>query len=311
MNNIPYTCIKLMIDYAQLHALSAVINEGGFERAARKLFITQSAVSRRIQQLESQLGEPVLLRQQPPKPTATGTRLLNHLQQVLQLEYGLGINALQFDSDPQKPLIVRLAANSDSIATWLPEALVTANNEINARLQFEIVLQDQTVVLNRMKSGEVMVCIASTAEPVNGGLVSYLGALRYRAVASPAFVAAHGIQSVADLADAPCLVFDEHDKLQHEFLTDIVKAKPKRIHLCPSSEGFRQSVVAGLGYGLLPELQIGDGIARGEMVDLAPHYTLDTPLYWHYWQTESPLLASLRVHALNVAKRRLIQPGVS
>ena len=124
-----------MIDYAQLHALSAVINEGGFERAARKLFITQSAVSRRIQQLESQLGEPVLLRQQPPKPTATGTRLLNHLQQVLQLEYGLGINALQFNSDPQKPLIVRLAANSDSIATWLPEALVTANNEINARLQ--------------------------------------------------------------------------------------------------------------------------------------------------------------------------------
>ncbi|XQF91513.1 LysR family transcriptional regulator (plasmid) [Pseudoalteromonas espejiana] len=37
-----------MIDYQLLNALSAVISEGGFEKASKKLFITQSAVSRRI-----------------------------------------------------------------------------------------------------------------------------------------------------------------------------------------------------------------------------------------------------------------------
>ena len=37
-----------MINYQQLEALHAVISEAGFEKAAAKLFITQSAVSRRI-----------------------------------------------------------------------------------------------------------------------------------------------------------------------------------------------------------------------------------------------------------------------
>ncbi|HCA76060.1 MAG TPA: ArgP/LysG family DNA-binding transcriptional regulator, partial [Alteromonas sp.] len=35
-----------MIDYNLLRALEAVVSNRGFERAAQKLFITQSAVSR-------------------------------------------------------------------------------------------------------------------------------------------------------------------------------------------------------------------------------------------------------------------------
>ncbi|EIM4385493.1 LysR family transcriptional regulator, partial [Escherichia coli] len=38
-------------DYRTLQALDAVIRERGFERAAQKLCITQSAVSQRIKQL--------------------------------------------------------------------------------------------------------------------------------------------------------------------------------------------------------------------------------------------------------------------
>lgn len=61
---------RLMIDYRLLQALSAVIEQGGFERAALVLHLTQSAISRRIKQLESVLGKPVLLRSSPPAPTA-------------------------------------------------------------------------------------------------------------------------------------------------------------------------------------------------------------------------------------------------
>ena len=58
-----------MIDYQLLKALYAVVTEKGFEKAAQTLFITQSAVSKRIYQLESQLGEPVIIRTKPPKAT--------------------------------------------------------------------------------------------------------------------------------------------------------------------------------------------------------------------------------------------------
>lgn len=45
-------------DYRTLQALDAVIRERGFERAAQKLCITQSAVSQRIKQLENMFGQP-------------------------------------------------------------------------------------------------------------------------------------------------------------------------------------------------------------------------------------------------------------
>lgn len=294
-----------MIDYQLLQALSAVITEKGFEKASKKLFITQSAVSKRIRQLESIIGTPALVRSHPPKLTATGQRLLNHLQQVMQLEVALGMANIAEDSSYDSSLTVRLAINADSLATWLPEALVLPEGRVKGQLTFELVVEDQSVTLNRMKAGEVMGCISSTPEPVNGGSVDKLGYLQYKVVASPAFIKRYGVDN--DFSRLPVLVFDENDLLQHQFLEDFDHGAPKHIHLCPSSEGFKQAVVAGLGYGLLPELQIGNAIETGELVDLKPGYTINTPLFWHYWHTESPQLKVLRQHALSIAKTRLAQ----
>ncbi|MEF4873600.1 LysR family transcriptional regulator, partial [Escherichia coli] len=44
-----------MFDYAGLEALAAVMREGSFERAARKLHVTPSAVSQRIKLLEERV----------------------------------------------------------------------------------------------------------------------------------------------------------------------------------------------------------------------------------------------------------------
>jgi LysR family transcriptional regulator (chromosome initiation inhibitor) len=305
MNIFIGTCIKLMIDYQLLHALSFVVAEGGFEKAAKKLFITQSAVSRRIHQLESTLGQPVLVRTQPPKPTALGERLLNHLQQVLQLEVALSVSSSDESILRDIPLTVKLAANADSLATWLPEALSISKTESGCNFRFEIITEDQSIGLKRMKRGEVMVCICSTAEPVNGGLVSSLGALRYQVIASPTFVKRYKVTSPSQLAELPCLVFDEHDKLQHQFFAEFNSSVPKYTHVLPSPEGFKQAMIAGLGYGLLPTLQLGTSLRSSELVNLVPGYHIDTPLYWHYWQTESPQLTALRHFALKVAAEKL------
>lgn len=59
-------------DYRTLQALDAVIRERGFERAAQKLCITQSAVSQRIKQLENLFGQPLLVRTVPPARLSKG-----------------------------------------------------------------------------------------------------------------------------------------------------------------------------------------------------------------------------------------------
>lgn len=53
------------LDYKLLDALSAVIEVQSFDLAAKKLFISQSAISQRIKLLEENIGEPILIRKQP------------------------------------------------------------------------------------------------------------------------------------------------------------------------------------------------------------------------------------------------------
>ncbi|MFC3120207.1 LysR family transcriptional regulator ArgP [Agaribacter flavus] len=294
-----------MIDYHLLEALHAVISEGGFERAAKTLFITQSAVSRRIHHLESSMGEPVIIRNKPPMPTPFGQRLLNHYQQVRQLEIALALPNLDEQTKPSPPLLVKLATNADSLATWLPEALAVSREKTAQQYQFDIVVDDQSVALKRMKSGEVMACVCSSKTPVNGGKSLALGAMRYHIVASPRFVDTYRYSNPSELAKLPCLVFDENDKLQHQFLADLGAQSPTIVHYCPSTEGFLQAALAGLGFGLLPALQLANTIESGVLVDLMPGHWVDVALYWHYWQTESPPLMILREHVLAVASKRL------
>lgn len=71
-------------DYRALQALDAVIRERGFERAAQKLCITQSAVSQRIKQLENLFGQPLLVRTVPPHPTEQGQ---NYWRYCIKLNY--------------------------------------------------------------------------------------------------------------------------------------------------------------------------------------------------------------------------------
>ncbi len=60
------------LDYKWIEALDAVVKQRSFERAAEQLYISQSAVSQRIKQLEKWLAQPALVRENPPRPTPAG-----------------------------------------------------------------------------------------------------------------------------------------------------------------------------------------------------------------------------------------------
>ena len=55
-----------MLDYASLASVAAVLREGSFERAARALNVTASAVSQRVRRLEERLGSVLIVRRRPP-----------------------------------------------------------------------------------------------------------------------------------------------------------------------------------------------------------------------------------------------------
>ncbi|WP_163117537.1 LysR family transcriptional regulator, partial [Acinetobacter baumannii] len=59
-------------DSAALDCLAALADELGFERAALRLAITQSAVSQRLRALEAQVGQPLVVRSRPLRLTEAG-----------------------------------------------------------------------------------------------------------------------------------------------------------------------------------------------------------------------------------------------
>lgn len=71
------------VNLAQLRALVAVADTGGFRAAADELGVSQSAVSHAVAALERALGAAVLLRGAPCRPTPLGDQVLPHARTAL------------------------------------------------------------------------------------------------------------------------------------------------------------------------------------------------------------------------------------
>ena len=293
-----------MID-ARLVAFEAVVKEGGFERAAARLKLTQSAVSQRIKLLESEYGQVLLVRSKPVQPTPAGRRLLPYLGQ-LRLIQGEAERALH-PGARDRPLSLPVGLNADSLATWFLPAISQVVEENSLVLDCVVDDQDHTHAL--LDNGEVLGCVSARADPMRGCAAMRLGVMRYRCLASPAFRARHFPRGLtrAALLRAPAIVYGRHDDMQESFLRRRFGLETGQYphHVVPSSEGFASFAAAGLGYGFVPELQVREALAEGRLVDLAPEQQEPVELFWHHWQIQSPLMARLAAALVAGAARAL------
>ena len=76
----------LQIERHELKVFDAIINFGGFSRAAERLSVSQSAVSQAIANLEHKLGTLLVLRGRTPELTEAGRRLYSYARMVLAEE---------------------------------------------------------------------------------------------------------------------------------------------------------------------------------------------------------------------------------
>ena len=293
-----------MFDYKLLNALAAVVEQAGFERAASVLGLSQSAISQRIKLLEARVGQPVLFRQTPPLPTAIGKKLLNHVQQVRLLERDLN-EVIPGLEEAKRPERLRIAVNADSLATWWGAAMGAFFQE--KAVLFDLVVEDQDVALKRMHAGEVAACLCAQSTAMAGARSLALGSLRYLALASPAFIEKYlSCVTPETLAKAPAIVFGPDDQFQHRYLATLGYTGAFDYHLCPSSEGFLKLALAGLGWGMLPEAQAQEYIAKGALKELVPGRAVDVMLYWHHWRNGSELMKSLTTHLAQTARQVLL-----
>ena len=116
-----------MLDLRQMAALAAIIEEQSFEKAARKLHITQSAVSQRLRQLEEKLGQTLVVRSNPIQATQAGQQAVKYFRQVSMLQNELMDElSLEQQSGYTK---VSIGVNADSLETWFLDAMAPLLNE--------------------------------------------------------------------------------------------------------------------------------------------------------------------------------------
>lgn len=267
------------LDYKLLRALDAVLQEQNFDRAAKSLHITQSAISQRIKQLEQQFAEPLLIRSQPLQATPLGQKLLAHYRQVHQLELELA-GELTPDQ-PQGPIRISIAVNADSLATWFLPAIAPLLKQ--HPIELNLLVDDESRTLDKVREGQAFGAVSLHPQPLAGCCVDELGEMNYLLTASPAFVARHfphGLTREA-LAKAPAVAFDQRDDMHVSFMREHFGLEPGGYpcHTVHSSEAFVAMAEQGLAYCLIPELQIRGQLAGRSLLNLSPDHVLTERLY--------------------------------
>jgi LysR family transcriptional regulator (chromosome initiation inhibitor) len=294
----------MLPDARQAEALLAIVATGSFEQAAALLHVTASAVSQRVSAMEAALGTPLLIRSRPCRPTSAGQRLVQYLRRskLLEEEFLSGM-----EEEDARPLSVSLAVNNDTLGTWLLPGLAPFLIAENILLDLSLDDQDHTYTL--MERGQALAAISTEPQPMRGCVAQPLGVMRYRMMATPAFAARwfpDGLNRQAALA-APMMVFDRKDLLQSNFMQREFGLTPfsHPCHFIPANESFLRCIDLSLGYGMVAEQQIGERLASGALLDLAPGKHSDIALHWHTWRVQSPKLERLSAAVVAAARNAL------
>jgi len=291
-----------LFDYKLIEALALVAREGGFDKAAKALYITQSAVSQRVKLLEELTGQVLVARTTPPRATAAGQKFLKHYLQVKRLEDDLTGGMNQPAGSRFTPISVGI--NADSLAFWFIEAIHPFLLE--EKVLVDIRVDDQEQTHRMLKDGEVMGCISIQEQPIQGCRMEYLGQMNYRMISSPKFAKTwfpHGLTAEA-VGQAPALVFDRQDELLYKLLDQNFETLPASIptHYVPSVEKYAEFIALGHAYGAIPDQQSRPLIETGKMVDLSPGCLVPVRLYWHCWNLKSDVLEKMTQSLILKAK---------
>lgn len=138
-----------------IDALVALAEEGTMSRAAVRLRVSQSAVSKRVDALEARVGVPLVERAgRRVRLTPAGEQLVATVAPLCaQLRVALAREA------PGRPVVI--GSSPALLSSWLPAALAAARDE--ARVALEIHSHRGPAVVERLRAGVVDVAVVVDA----------------------------------------------------------------------------------------------------------------------------------------------------
>ena len=252
-----------------LQLFTLIVDNQGISRAAEKLNIAKSAVSRRLNLLEQRFATRLIDR----KPgtwelTATGRELY---QRAIRLVSDMDDIANDFTDIAQVlagPL--NISVPQDFGIIYLNPALI-AFKQNYPEIQLMVDFDDRTVDMAR-ENYDFAIRITHR---IDGDVIATrIGSSRHHLCASPAYLASHGTpQKPEDLHAHDLLHFGAARRANWEFIGET--GKPEIISFQPivnSNSGtfLLKAAINGLGIVILPDFICSPAITSGELVSIPP-----------------------------------------
>lgn len=236
-----------------LRCFCAVIEEGSFHAAARRLHRSQPAISHQIRALERETGYPLVdrrtARATPPgeQVYARGKRLIADAENLLR-----AASAASGDPPPE----IRVGCSDTTALHLLPKA-VREFTRTNPATRLRLLSRSTDELLAATKRGDLDVAIVTL--PINDDELetSHLGAQRFvLVVPSGHSLATRKRIRLSSIADVPFLQLDPSTRTGQ-----VLRANLRNAGISPwiavdsgSFEVIKRYVAEGVGVALLPEI---------------------------------------------------------
>jgi LysR family transcriptional regulator for metE and metH len=251
------------IELRHLRTLVALRDTGSLVEAADRVFLTQSALSHQLKELESRIGCPLFVRKtRPVRFTSAGNRLLRLADDVLPRVHSAQLDLQRLAGGESGRLL--MAIECHSCFEWLLPAIDQYRDQW-PDVELDIASGFHFAPLPALARGDLDLVI--TADPVDELGVHYFPLFSYEAQLALAkdhpFVVREWIEP-ADLADEVLISYPV-DRSRLDVFTsflDPAAVEPKRIRHAELTTMIVQLVASGRGVACLPNWALHEYIAK-------------------------------------------------
>lgn len=257
-----------MQDLNEMAIFAIVVSSGSFTRAAEKLKLPKSTVSRKVSQLEKRVGVRLINRTtRNLKPTETGKLYFSQCQKMLEQaeEADRVVNNMQ--SEPSGLLRISTPL---SFGTPFFIGVIKQFLEKYPKVNVEIISDNKQIDML-----EHEVDIAFRIGPLSDSslIARNIGTARLSLCASPDYIKKHGLpKSINDLENHTCIT---HPVSPWVFQSSNGKVdfQPQSRMIANDMEMIRKMVREGFGIGAVPQILISEDLRNNSLVKILP----DTP----------------------------------
>ena|SRR5215211_56153 len=257
------------MDTRQLAAFCAVVERKSFSQAARRLGISQPAVSLQIRSLEERLGRQLLDRSgRRVEPTEAGLRLYRSAQRMLALEEQL-LDEVTEDGDTRLRGRLELGASSGPGETVLP-LLLCEFQALHPDARIALSVSDTHTVVELVARRELELGVVGAARPHRSVVFEPFFRDELVLACPPDHAFAGGTISVDQLRDERLILMQEGAGvrlvIEDELRAAGVRLRDLDVRLeLGLQESVRSAVRAGHGVAFISRSAIESDLAAGNL----------------------------------------------